>query len=181
MTHPPSGPYPPQGEEPGDVPYGQPRYGPPRYGQPQYGHSHYGPTAPKSRRGLWIGLALGGIALVLCCAGGGVVAYVGYRASTPEAAAAAWFDAVRAEDVDAAYDLLCAADRAARTREEVRADGLGPPFARYTVHGSERRTLSNGQVRALVDVELVDEGGDTSAARLPLVEEDDGWKVCGLS
>ncbi len=72
MGQPPSsgGPYGQPGYgQPGQTPYGQP--GQPAYGQPGFAPSGWVPPAPKkSRRGLVIGLIVGGLVLFLGCAGG---------------------------------------------------------------------------------------------------------------
>jgi hypothetical protein len=182
VTSPPPG-QPPYGEpQPGQPPYGPPpygqtQYGPPPYGQPQYGQPYYGAQPPKSRRGLKIGLIIGGIVLLLCCGAAGVGGFVIYKLGTsPEAAADQWLDAVRTRDFPAAYDLLCAGERDRLTPAEFRGmfDGDNAVDS-YEVAGPGRSADKRSEVR--VRVTLANGRGPKDGV-LVLVRESDGWRVC---
>jgi hypothetical protein len=171
--------YPPQGDQPphGQPPFGQPQYGQPQYGQPQYGQPYYGPTPPKSRRGLKIGLIVGGIVLLLCCGGLGVGAFALYKVGTsPEAAAGQWLEAVQTRDFPAAYDLLCAAQRQRLTPTEFAGQFDGDNAVKsYEIQGLGRTGDGRSDVRVRITL-----AGSTAPkdGAVVLLKESGGWKVC---
>jgi hypothetical protein len=168
--------YPPPGGPP-PPPFGRPQYGQPPYGQPQYGQPYYGPTPPKSRRGLKIGLLVGGILLLLCCGGLGVGGFALYKIGTsPEAVADQWLDAVQTRHFPAAYDLLCATERRRLTPTEFSGlfDGDNA-LESYEIRGLG----TTGDRRSEVRVRVTLAGGAAPKnGALVLVRESGGWKLC---
>ena len=98
------------------------------------------PPVDRSRRGLWIGLGIGGLVLVLCCVGGvfGIVVLGASVTSDLETkgrtVVADYLNALRDEDYSAAYDLRCAEQNNREPRSEFAArQRLAPHPVRYTV------------------------------------------------
>jgi hypothetical protein len=154
-----------------------PQGGQPPYGQPPYGQPYYGSPAPRSRRGLKIGLIVGGIVLLLCCGGLGVGGFVLYKVGTsPEAAAEQWLAGVKKHDFAAAYDLLCASERRRLTPAEFRAlfDGQNA-LVGYELAGPGTTTDTRSEVRVRITLA---NGRAPKDGALVLVRESDGWKVC---
>ncbi len=105
-------PYPPPPQQP-YAPPPQPLYGPPAYGQP--GIPGYTPPAQpgkKSRRGLWITLAVILAVLVVACS---AIIFVGR--STPAKTLDAFCSAIKSQDYQAAYNQL-SQSRQTRIKEQ---------------------------------------------------------------
>jgi hypothetical protein len=159
-------------------PYGPPPPGQPEYGPPGYGPSgYYGAPARRSRRGLKIGLIIGGIVLLLCCGGVGVGGFVLYRIGTsPEAAAEQWLAAVKKRDFPAAYDLLCASERQRLTTAEFGAQfDAENALDAYEIAGLGTTADKRSEVRVRVTLA---NGRAPADGALVLARESDGWKVC---
>ena len=81
------------------------------------------PPTDRSRRGLWIGLGVGALALVVCCAGGlfgiGLIIVNGTDLVRRQArdAVGVYLQALVDRDYDRAYNLLCASRRAQTSPE----------------------------------------------------------------
>ena len=73
------------------------------------------PPTDRNRRGLWIGLGVGALVVVLCCVGGifgfVLIAVSGSKQIERDAVVVVqdYLGALRDKDYDAAYDLLCPA------------------------------------------------------------------------
>jgi hypothetical protein len=129
-------------------------------------------------------LLLAGVAVGLCLVGvAGLGAWnvqVVTGASGPVRDTADGFlREVAAGDADRAYGRLCA---------EARSRWSGPGFAAWLatppqVTGYEITDVSvatsGGRPRGTVRVRLIREGGGGEDRELPVVREDDGWRVCG--
>jgi hypothetical protein len=88
-----------------------PGYGPlPQGYGPPYGYPTMASQPPnKSRKGLWITLGVIGGVLVLCCAiGVGLVIYAAVQVSKPISVAQSFCDDLKAQDYNAAYTLTSA-------------------------------------------------------------------------
>jgi hypothetical protein len=177
VTNPPR---PPDGEppQPGPPQPGPPPHGEPPYSQPQYSQPPY-PPPPKSRRGLWIGFAIGGaVVLLLCCGAFGVLGFIGYQvAKSPEVAATSWLEHLQQGDYQSAYELLCRTERDAVGVDEFAGTFDGDEaVVDYTVDTGSARTADG---RSEVDVQVTLAGGPpTVDGTLVLVSEDGDWKVC---
>ena len=97
------------------------------------------PPTDRNKRGLWIGLIVGGLVLVLCCVGGvfGIgLFYVGTieRAKTQATAAVeAYLDAVLAEDYELAHQQLCSRLAARISADELESRERREPFTQYVL------------------------------------------------
>lgn len=193
---PPGQPYPGQQPMPGQPYPGQPYPGQPQYGQPypsgqpQYGApGGYGqPPRRSGGNGGKIALFVGGGAVLLIVvavgafflfSGGGSVVGGGY--DDPRDVAQAWVD----QDGDP-KDMVCQADLDEISKYEQQAKPTGVPSdtdlpgAKMTLKsvdvasGSDSGTFTIEMTMELLGKET------TSTTTYDLVEEDDGWKVCGI-
>ncbi|MFE3617740.1 Rv0361 family membrane protein, partial [Streptomyces anulatus] len=166
--------------------YGQPH----PQGQPQFGaQGGYGqPPRPSGGNGGKIALIVGGAAVLIAAAvgaffmfsGGGSVIGGGY--DTPRAAAQAWVDQ-KGGDMD---DLVCAADRDEIAKYKNAATPTGAPsdtgLPKTTTtlksvdvsSGSSSGTFTTAMSMTILGKKT------TSTATYKLVDEDGGWKVCGI-
>jgi hypothetical protein len=101
------------------------------------------PPSDRNKRSLWIGLVVGGLALVLCCAGGifgvGIVIINSIEQTKREATATVqrYLDAVKAREWEEAHGELCGS-LAARVSLVELADQEGrQPFTSYTLDEPE--------------------------------------------
>ena len=84
------------------------------------------PPTDRNRRGLWIGLGVGGLVLVLCCVGGlfgfGLILVSGAEKVKTEAhqVVTDYLSALQREDYNKAYDLLCPAATAHESADDCR-------------------------------------------------------------
>jgi hypothetical protein len=138
----------------------------------------------RSRRGLWIGLGIGGLVLMLCCVGGVVgVVVIAANASAEmgnkgRVIVTRYLDALRDEDYGTAYSLRCLNQNDRQTRNDfVSRQRLAPRPVRYTVGrakvGSDVRVPAAVQYDRGLDVvltfTLVADSGSTEL------------KVCGIT
>jgi hypothetical protein len=85
------------------------------------------PPTDRNRRGLWIGLGVGGLVLVLCCVGGlfgfGLILVSGAEKVKTEAhqVVTDYLSALQREDYNKAYDLLCPAATAHESADDFAA------------------------------------------------------------
>ncbi len=181
----PGQPYPPAGQQPSP---GQPGYGAPGYpggGYPAPGYPAPGYPAPgypaaappkKSRRTLFVVL---GIVLVVCCLGGVGAGIFGYHAlksvtAPVHDAAAKYLDALKAQDYDTAYGLLCTDVTSVLSKDDF--PDVAPKVDSYKITGT---TISNvngtktGTVTATITAD-----GTTGAHQLTLLKEGGDWHIC---
>ena len=163
-------------------PPGLPHSAPPHFGLPPPGSPHSGPPhsgppeplgepepppgpgvtppfaappADRNSKGLWIGLGVGALVLVLCCVGG--VAGVGYLVlqtssrleSSARALVTAYLGALRDEQYPRAYELLCARTRRAESAQSFATRQSRERVESFTVLGV-RAAGSGFQVAATV-------------------------------
>jgi hypothetical protein len=142
------------------------------------------PTPPRPQRPTGQRLAVIVAAVVVICCGSLVGVFYGVRALVSSstdpmrAAAAAFLDDLRARDYPAAFGLLCDA-----TRDRIDLDALiereaGRPLQDFSITGvyaDDRSGSVDGRVTATLH--FADGGQETRA--LPMVQEDDEWRVCG--
>ncbi len=137
------------------------------------------PPIDRSRRSLWIGLAVGGVALVLCCAGGlfgfGLLVVAGNDQVEQQAkrSVEAFVEAVRDRDFKRAHDQLCS-DLA----ERVSPDAVESEFGQHAIITSTIGTIRIGGRAVTVDADLnyADRGPRTYV--FTLVSEAGDLKIC---
>jgi hypothetical protein len=137
------------------------------------------PPTDRNKRGLWIGLGIGGLVLLLCCVGGafgiGVLIVGGTEQVKREAEATvtAYLDAVRAEEWEVAHQQFCPPLAAQVSPSQVAARERRQPFTSYTL---DEPTLSE-------TVEVVARLATSSGEVLRFFQLDtDGSRVliCGI-
>lgn len=196
-------PPPPYGQPPTQYsppnPYGQPptEYVPPPYEQPPYGQPQYGGVAPvptyaqpqqqpkKSRRGLWIALAIIGAIIVLACGGCAIAsaAGIGFFASTIGAsttAANAYYQAIEKQDYTTAYSHL-APNRVTPSGQQVTQDlfataaqGLDTSKGPVTSFNQTSINVDNGVAKVTM---AVTRNGATYDVHLELQQINGDWKI----
>lgn len=171
-------------------PYGDPTYGDPTQTQPLYGAPAYGapggggnepPQYPgygpgpgdggRSRKGLWISLAVAALAAAVV---GAILLFTGSDAgaSSPKDAVAKLLDAGKTGDVDAAKKVLCNEDVQLGTVARLQSQGN---VKSYSIGKVEQKDGSHATVTATIT------SGNSSTpetSTLPVIKEDGGWKVC---
>jgi hypothetical protein len=201
--HQPGQPMSPGGSYPGQPYAGQPYAGQPYAGQPQYGQPYppgqpqygapggYGaPPRPSGGNGGKIAAVVGGVAVVLIAVsvgaffllsdGGGSV--VGGKYDDPQDAAQAWVD----QDYEP-EELVCSADMDELSKYQqqnpTKPTGVPDsdlPEAKTTLKSVD---VASGSSEGTFTIETTMElmGSETtSTMTYDLVEEDGGWKVCGI-
>ncbi len=142
-------------------------------------------AAPVEGRRAWRGLALGlAGAVVLLCAGVGVVTFLGLVVTGVEAlnerahrAVGDYLEAQMAEDWETAYELRCAADREAETLEEFTARVSEPRIVSYDLG---QVVLTRTPVELPATVEYAD--GTVRELTFPLEENTRTGRleICGV-
>ncbi|GGK98727.1 hypothetical protein [Nocardia jinanensis] len=200
---PPGGPYPGQ-PVPGQPMPGQPYAGQPYPGQPQYGQPYpppgqpqygapggYGrPPRPSGGNGGKIAAVIGGAVVVLIALGvggfflfsGGGGSIVGGAYDTPQAAAEAWVG----QDYEP-EDLVCSADmdELSKYKQQNPTKPTGVPDSDLPEATTTLKSVdvASGSSEGTFTMETTMEimGSETtSTMTYDLVEEDGGWKVCGI-
>lgn len=125
-AYPQSGPQQVWGQQPG---YGQPGYGPPGYGQAGYGQPNpygqpdpYGAPPKKSRTGLFVGI---GLAALLVLVGGGVGLFFAFSGpGSPRAVAEEVVNEFKAKNFAGIKDNICSSSRQSMEQDlEILATG----------------------------------------------------------
>jgi hypothetical protein len=140
------------------------------------------PPTDRNRRGLWIGLGVGAVALVLCCVGGlsGLVFVL--VASSQQVSQQAtgvvttYLNALRDHDARKAHAQLCQ-ERARQIRvADLDAESRRNPIARYSL---EQPRFAQA---VEVDTHVTYVSGTTRLIRFELVTEGQGQdlKICGI-
>jgi len=140
-------------------------------------------TQPRRTNTTKIVLIVVGSVLAVCCVGGGIAAYFGFRAVSgalgpPREATEAFIRDLQNGDAASAYGKLCTATRSAVTQD------------RFAEMVSNRRPSSlkvvatnvsnfNGKVSATVTANLTYSDGFTDRHDFHLQREGGAWKVCG--
>jgi hypothetical protein len=139
------------------------------------------PPTDRNRRGLWIGLGVGALVLVLCCGGGlfgvGVVLVNGTDQVKRQAANTVdqYYGALVTRDYEQAYGLLCPAITQGMSAEEfVTRERRNLHPVQYSVGAAE---LGNAIV---VPTTVTYEGGAVTQRRIRVQQAGSGTlKVCG--
>lgn len=191
--HQPGQPMSPGGSYPGQPYAGQPQYGQPYLpGQPQFGApGGYGaPPRPSGGNGGKIAAVVGGVAVVLIAVGVGAFfllsdsggSVIGGKYDEPRDAAQAWVD----QDYEP-EELVCSADMDELSKYQqqnpTKPTGVPDsdlPEAKTTLKSVD---VASGSSEGTFTIETTMEimGSETtSTMTYDLVEEDGGWKVCGI-
>ncbi|HVB61786.1 MAG TPA: hypothetical protein VNE61_11375 [Ktedonobacteraceae bacterium] len=171
-------------------PYEQP---PTEYGPPLYGQSPYAAPPPpmpkKSRRGVWIALAIVGAVLVLACGGCAALAIagVGFFASSlaaPSAAASGYYQAIENQQYKVASSYL---DTSSLNQQEQQitaqtftvaaeardlADGKVTKFSQTNISVNTTNGVSTASVTMSVT-----RGSQTYSVQLQMKEDNNVWKI----
>jgi hypothetical protein len=137
------------------------------------------PPIDRSRRSLWIGLIAGGLALVLCCAGGlfgfGLVVVAGTNQQSQQArdAVTAFLTAAQDQDFERAGAQLCA-QVARRGTEVVEAEFGQERIASYSIGQVQ---LGNASVSVPANVSYG--SGAVKQYLFGLIQERSELKICG--
>lgn len=138
------------------------------------------PPTERDRKRLWIGLGVGGAALLLCCVGGlvgfGALAVIGQRTLPSQARTVVgdFLDRLSQQEWGEAYDLLCQPRR--------RSEGLAaftdrqqqyPQIDSYAVATPAQKTAP-----FVVTAQVRDRDGDEEDERYQVVAESGQLKVC---
>lgn len=142
------------------------------------------PTEGRTIR-LWLGLGVAALAVLLCC-GGGSVAVVGFGIAATEAineqaqvVVGDYFEALRDEEYDAAYALLCEQARARESPAAFERRVAGEP----QVDSYQVGELTIGGVDLVVPVEVSYAGGAQRSLRAELAQDPQtaALRVCDIS
>jgi hypothetical protein len=167
----------PEEAPPAPGPPPEPEYyrGPPAQAY-QRGSSVYG-APPRKRHRLTAVLIAGAVAGALALGGLGVAGYLLYRRdAAPEAAAATWLRGWQHNDPDAAYAVLCSAQRDQISQAKFRTYSYRPrKVADFVVHDVRRGPAAHPWTR--VDYTVMFTDGTETAGILEMVDQN-GWKVC---
>ncbi|MFU8874274.1 hypothetical protein [Micromonospora sp. SL4-19] len=138
----------------------------------------------RPRQAVRTGLVLGGFTVGLCLIGVAGLALwnlqVVMQANGPVRETADTFlHAVAADETDKAYEKLC---RQAKSKWS--AGGFGswvrtPPQVRGYEITDVSVATSAGRPRGTVTARLTRDGGDSEERKLPVVQENGKWRVCG--
>jgi len=167
-------PLPPPAYAPFAPPPPQPAYGQPAYAPPAAlpGVPGYAPPVQarkKSRRGLWITLAIIIVVLVIAC---GAIIYVGR--STPAKTLNTFCNAVKSGDAQTAYNQLSQSNQS-RISEQVFASAFSH-FSSCT-YGS----ISESDPNATAPITFFSTAGGSLNAQVNLVQDNGGvWKIAAI-
>jgi hypothetical protein len=130
------------------------------------------PPRDRSRRGLWIGLSLGALALIVCCAGGLVgFGFLAVNTSKQLETAATsvvrdYLHALENRDYDRAYSHLCPAlTRRLSANDFAEQQQVRPRPVAYTVHKPQIGNI------VLVSADVRYEDGTSRLRRYELTQE----------
>jgi hypothetical protein len=139
---------------------------------------------PRPRRPTGKRIAVIVVAVVVICCGSlaglgyGIYTLVGSQTDPMRGAAVTFLDSLRTRDYTAAFVLLCDG-----TRDKYDVNALVDleahrPLKEFTVTGVYADDRS-GQVDGRVTVTLEYADGTRESRALPMVQQKDGWRVCG--
>jgi hypothetical protein len=136
------------------------------------------PPADRNRRGLWIGLGVGALVLVLCCAGGlagfGLLVVGTNKQVQTQATQVVrgYLDALEAGDYDTAYSHLCSDLKRQVTATEFAAgQEQGPRLTGYLIHQPQ---IGNA---IIVPVDVRYQDGTSLRRRYELRQESGGQEL----
>jgi hypothetical protein len=138
------------------------------------------PPTDRNKRGLWIGLGVGAVVLLLCAVGGVAGIFVLYRAGTEQVKRDAvtvvttYLNALRGNDFNTAQAQLC--PRLAREYSPARlaADFRAWPFTNFRL--DEPRVTNGIEVTAHLDT-----SGGTVDRTFGVVNQAQTLKICDIS
>lgn len=139
------------------------------------------PPTDRNTKGLWVGLGVGGLVLLLCCVGGiaGLVVLTagGNRIVESEARAVVsqFLGSLVREDYLEAYDVVCSDYTEENSIEAFEQRASSPTIERFTIDAVD--VTDAGDIVATASLGL--SGGVTQTRDYPLVQDMDGLKVCG--
>jgi len=137
------------------------------------------PPTDRDYKGLWIGLGVGGLLLVLCCVGG--VFSIGLLASSSEdlvsqqasSVVRTYLDALRTENYPRAYDQLCSDITSRLSRQGFEARVAQPRVVSFSI---DSVTATN---TITVDATVEREGQPPVQQHYPIVQSGTVLKICG--
>jgi hypothetical protein len=137
------------------------------------------PPRDRDNKSLWIGLGVGGLALVLCCVGG--IFSIGLLTSGSEdivrsqatSVVSTYLTALRDEDYPRAYDQLCSEITSRLSRSGFQSRVARPPVTSFRI---DSVTIDQDIV---VIATVRREGVAPQAQRFPLVQAGSTLKICG--
>jgi hypothetical protein len=121
--------------------------------------------------------------VVVCCGGLAGLGYfiytlVGGATDPMRGAAVTFLDSLRERNYPVAFGLLCDAAREKYSPDAFAAREAGRPVKDYAVTGvyaGDRSGAVDGRVTVTIDYA----DGTRESRALPMVEDDDEWRVCG--
>jgi hypothetical protein len=137
------------------------------------------PPVDRNRRSLWIGLAVGGVALVLCCAGGilgfGLLVVAGNDQAQKQAkqSVEAFLDAVQDRNYQKAHEQICE-----QVAGQVLAEDIEAEFGQPAVTGHSLGTTRVGSQTVTVEAQLHYADRGPQDYLFTLVPEKTEFKIC---
>ncbi|TFV65346.1 UNVERIFIED_ORG: hypothetical protein E4P37_10630 [Bacillus sp. AZ43] len=167
----PAGPHhPPPGPPPGPPAWGPPPWGPPAWGPP-----------PERRTSRWltVGLPIGGVLLLVGC---GALVYatvssISGAVGPAQDAVEDYATALVEQRWDDAHDMLCDETAARMSADDLEELYGEPELAGFGLDGVHVSSY-NGRTTGDATITFTYEQGMEQQVALPLVEDDDGWRVC---
>jgi hypothetical protein len=137
---------------------------------------------PKSRKGWVIGLSIAVVVLVLCCGCLGLGGFAVYRAIGSEKDrardnTAEYLDALKDQQYEDAYTMICKRDRDHQTKEQfVTEQTAKPKLVDYDIRGTS--ISREDGVEYQVRTHLKFQGGSSQNKQFDVVSDDDHLRPC---
>jgi hypothetical protein len=138
------------------------------------------PPVDRSRRSVWIGLTVGGVAILLCCAGGlfgfGLLVVAGNDQVQKQArqTVQAFLEAVRDDDTEQARQQLCTDLADNVSSERIASDFVPEPIQSFAIG-----TVRVGSQTVTVDAQVRYSGQSPRTFVFTLVSQQTELKICG--